>query len=229
MQVLSNNVLMLVADKLLNGGAAVFLLYLLANNLLLEEFGLYQYSLSIASIAAMTLNLVDEKVIKRNFADSAPRKILRFAAECKLLIISLIFIILNATFHFFNFDYRIYCLVSFFLVGQSVTGLASLFHVYFDYESRSDIRARASFSAQIVNLVTLIILVHYSVPLVFLALSTVLSAIMNFLVYLKFTNLIPTVDKTPPLGNSIKRNYYSKVCPSVSLPFLICCTTGSTL
>lgn len=213
MRLTSSNIFLLVADKVLNGGAAVVVLYLLANHLTLSEYGIYQYSLSFASILGVTINLVDEKVVKRHFPSVYPRLLLRYIAEIKIFLILILFCAINLWSHSFSLDYQIYCLVSFFLVGQSISSLASIFHIYFDYEYRSDIRLKASLSGQVLNLLVLGLMVSMSVPLIYLALSTVAAAVISLLVYLRFTDLVPKIEKGSTLGSFDKKKLILESIP----------------
>lgn len=214
MRLISSNVFFLAIDKLLNGGAAFFSLYLLANNLPLNDYGMYQYSLSFASILAVVTNLIDEKVVKRGFSSTCPRILLRFIAEIKLLLIVALFLALNLWSYFFSFEYQIYCLISFFLVGHSIAALASIFHIYFDYAHRSDIRLKASLCGQVTNLGVLGLFISMSVPLIYLALSTVAAAAISFLVYLKFTGLLPKAE-----GSSLLQKFNKKSLLLEGIPF----------
>ena len=192
MQQARNNIYLLAADKLVNGGAAAVSLYLLANHLPLDLYGSYQYALSIASILAVAINLIDEKIVKRRFLSICPRSLLKFISSIKLLIIIALFFCINGARYFDFIDETLYC-------------LASVFYMYFDYDNRSDIRLKASLTGQLTNLVVMYLLVMASAPIIFFAAGTIVSSVASLVIFLKFAPLLPKASKKLNLNQKNKK------------------------
>lgn len=182
----TKNITFLVFDKITYGICSLALMYVLTNTLNINQYGIYQYSITVTGIICLSLSLIDEKVIKRYFANN----LVSHAVTATILIKIALAICIYTFFLLYNIAFAImpdlYTLISYMLIGSIINSISSIVHVYFDYYQKSYVRLASSFFAQMTNLSVHMLLIGLNIEYIYLTVGYVAASLAAISVYIYF-------------------------------------------
>ena len=185
----TKNVTFLIFDKIIYGICSLTIIYILTNTLSIHQFGIYQYAITLTGLICITLNLIDEKVIKRYFANNMVDRAITATLQIKIMLAICIFSGLLFYDHFFGVMRDLYVLMSFILIGTIINSLASIIHIYFDYYQKSYVRLTSSFFAQLTNVSVHIGLINLNADYKYLTIGYVMASLATVFVYIYFLKI----------------------------------------